>query len=118
MQRAGHFSGLYDSGAAANPAADGYRRIKTYLVTAEIDGPRKVLDLDEVAAQSRNQGKREITVSYSLAIGQLLPGPLGIDMNPLKIAGCLGEAVDFLLVDFYPVGQTDFLPFQRFRVFD
>jgi hypothetical protein len=39
-------------------------------------------------------------------------------MYPLKITGCLGEAVDFLLVDLDPVGQSDLLAFQRFGVVD
>ena len=53
-----------------------------------------------------------------LAIGQLGFRPFRIDMNPLEITGRLGEPVNFLLVDIDPVGQTHFLAFQRFRIFD
>jgi hypothetical protein len=44
--------------------------------------------------------------------------PLGINVYPLKVTGGLGKAINLLLVDFDPVGQADFFPFQSFRVFD
>ena len=74
--------------------------------------------MDKVTGQGGYQREREITVSDGLAIGQLLFRPLGVDMNPLEITGRLGEPVNFLLIDFDPVGQTHFLAFQRFRIFD
>ena len=67
----------------------------------------KILDLDKIAGQRRNQRECEISVGDRLAFGQFLFRPLGIDMYPLKIAGRFGEAVYFLLVDFDPVGQPD-----------
>ena len=118
MKCAGQFSGLQDGRATADPAADRHWRVEAYFVAAEIYCASKIFDLDEVSRQCRNQSQGEIPVSDRLAIGQLYFRPLGVDMDPLKIAGRLGEAVYFLLIDFDPVGQSDFLAFQRFRIFN
>ena len=43
------------------------------------------------------------------AVGQLAPGPLDVDMDPLVVAGRLGETVDALLRDQYPIADPDLL---------
>ena len=118
MQCAGSFSGLYDGGAGANATADRNRRIEPYLVATEIDRVSEIFDLDKVTGQRGNQREREIAVGDSFAIGQFLRRPVGVNMNPLKISGRLGEAVNFLLVNLDPVGQSDLLALQRFSIFD
>jgi hypothetical protein len=57
-------------------------------------------------------------VSDSLPAGQFAAGSPGIDVDPLKISGCLGKLVDFLLVDDYPVRKTDFPAFEGFGIFN
>ena len=36
-------------------------------------------------------------------------GPLGIDVDPLVVAGGIGEEVDLRLVDHVPVGEPEVL---------
>ena len=76
MQRAGSFSGLYDGSAGTNAAADGNRRIETYLVAAEIDRTSEIFDLDEVNGQRGNQSERKIAVGDGFAVGKFLRRPL------------------------------------------
>ena len=109
---------MNDGGAGANAAADRNRRIKAYFIAAEIDRTSVILDLDEVMGQRWNKGELKIAVGDGFAVGKFLRRPLRVDMNPLKIAGRLGEAVNFLLVDLDPFGQPDLFTFQRFGVFN
>ena len=56
----------------------------------------------------RDQRQSQEAMGHGRAKGAIL-GPFRIDMDPLEIAGALGEAVDPRLIDGQPIGNGDFL---------
>jgi hypothetical protein len=52
------------------------------------------------------------------AVGTFLLGPLDIDVDPLVVAGDIGEVIDALLVDFQPFADAEFGADQTGRVVD
>src|SRR6185437_5057568 len=55
----------------------------------------------------------EIAVRDGLAARHLRLGALDVDMDPLVIAGGVGEGVDAVLGDLHPVGHADLLARKR-----
>ena len=62
-----------------------------------------------VCAEARHQRQCQIAVGDRLAARHLALGALDIDMNPLMIAGRIGEFVDDRLIDGKPVADADLL---------
>ena len=46
---------------------------------------------------------------------RLAAASLGVDVNPLMVAGGVGELVDPLLRDLKPIPHRDLLPYQRLQ---
>jgi len=51
-----------------------------------------------------DQRERQVAVRDGGAVGALLGGALGVDVDPLVVAGDVGELVDVLLRDLEPLG--------------
>ncbi len=63
--------------------------------------------------QAAEQRQREEAVGDGCAEGGLAAGALGVDVNPLRIAGQRGETVDHGLGDFEPRADAGLAAFER-----
>ncbi len=66
--------------------------------------------------QLAEERQRQEAVGDGHAEGGFAAGALGIDVDPLPVAGYLGELVDRVLSDGQPVAGGDFLADERFQV--
>jgi hypothetical protein len=82
---------------------------EAHPVRAVIEPARALLDAIECRREPRHQGQGQIAVGDGLAARHLALGALDIDMDPLMVAGRLGEFVDDRLVDGEPVADPDLL---------
>mgnify|MGYP003694646303 CR=1 FL=1 len=98
-----HLLGAGDALAHADARAGLHRRDEADLVRAVIDAPAALLDLQQRGGHPRNERQREIAVGDRLAPGHLALGPLDVDVDPLMVAGGVGELVDHRLVDRDPL---------------
>ncbi len=104
----------------AHPDAAVHRhgRQKPHLVEPVVDDKFGVLDAEVVLAQCGNQREREESVRDRSAVGTLGLGAGDIDVDPLVVAGDIGEIVDALLVDIHPVADAEFGADRRYRIVD
>ena len=70
------------------------------------------------AAEAVDQREGQVAVGDRGAEGALLLRPLDVDVDPLVVAGELGEGVDVLLGDRAPLARADLLPDQRLQPLD
>ena len=91
---------------------------EAHLVQSVIDDEFGALDPEVVLAQRRDERQGQEAVRDGRAIGALGLGPLDVNVNPLVIAGDLGEVVDPLLIDDQPITHSEFLTGQCLRVVD
>ena len=82
---------------------------EAHFVAAVVDAALYVVDVRNLMAEHRNQRQGQKAVGDRLAARHLALGALGIDMDPLVVAGGLGELVDPRLRDVDPVADADFL---------
>ena len=92
-------------GPAPDAAAHRHRRREAGLVRAVVDAHRDVAHLEQVGEEGVDQREGEVAVGDRPAERPVL-GPLGIDVDPLVVAGGVGERVDPLLGDLQPVGRA------------
>src|SRR2546429_3977156 len=94
------------TGADALPHEDG--RDETHLVDAVVDRHREAFVPGDLGQEEAGQRQREVTVGDGAAERTFL-GPLDVDVDPLVVAGGLGERVDPLLGDLQPVAVAEVL---------
>ena len=73
---------------------------------------------DQLAAEAVDHRERQVAVGNRGAEGALGFGPLNVDVDPLVIAGELGESVDVLLGDRAPITRADLLADQLLHSLD
>ncbi|SPA54535.1 exported protein of unknown function [Cupriavidus taiwanensis] len=93
--------GAHQLAHAAHACAHAHRRRKTHLVAAVIDAPLHALDGDQLGQELVDQRQRQVAVRDAGAVGALR-GALRVDVQPLVVAGGMGELVDLLLGDAGP----------------
>src|SRR5271156_5128297 len=108
-------SGVVDLGGVdklrsdPDPAACRNRREEPHPIESIVDAHLRVLDAVVGLAQGGNQGQRQESVGYCCTVRTFGTRAVGIDVDPLVIAGDIGERVDALLVDACPVADAQLL---------
>ena len=77
------------------------------FVGAVINAARDAFHTGNLAHQNRQQRQGQKTVS-NRAHAQFFLRALGIEVNPLMVAGRIGKHIDPLLVDFIPIADAQF----------
>jgi hypothetical protein len=95
-----------DAEARAQAAAGRHRRGEPHFVAAVIEPRGEALDAVGLLAQPRQQRQGQESMGDGRAERRRL-GARGIDMDPLEIAGRLGEAVDHRLIDRDPIAGAE-----------
>ena len=90
-------------------AARGHRRDEPDPVRPVVDAAPPPRDRHEGGGESREQRQREVAVRDRLAARQLAARALDVDVDPLVIAGRVGELPDAVLGHREPVADGDFL---------
>src|SRR3954468_24196339 len=88
-------------------AAGGDRRGEAHLVPAVVDAEDEAGRLDQLLAEAVDQAQRQVAVRHRRAEWALGLGPLDIDVDPLVVAGEVGEGVDHLLGHFAPLARAN-----------
>jgi hypothetical protein len=86
---------------------DRHRRGEAGLVQPVVDRPDRVVDLEELDEEDRDEGQREVAVrdrSAERAGG----GAFGVDVDPLVVAGRVGELADLLLGHLVPRTRPEY----------
>ena len=96
-------------GAEAQLGADRDRRGEPHLAGAVVHAHGHALDPQDLGHQRRAHRQGQVAVGDGAAEGTGL-GPLGIDVDPLVVAGGVGEQVDLLLGDLDVVAVAEVLP--------
>ena len=104
---AAHLVDRDDLGAAADPAVDRDRGREADLVPAVVDAEREAGRGDQLFAEAVDQREGEVAVGDRRPEGALGLRPLDVDVDPLVVAGELGEGVDVLLGDGAPLARAD-----------
>src|SRR5262249_42510998 len=86
-----------DAGAGRDHAGE------AHSIGAVIDAARAVLDPVECRSEPRYERQGQPAMRDGLAAGHLALCPLDIDMDPLVVAGGVGEFVYLVLADRVPV---------------
>src|SRR6201999_3506639 len=94
-----------DLDAAANPRVDRHRGRETDLVPAVVDAKGDASRSDQFFAEAVDQREGPVPVSDRRPERALLLGPLDVDVDPLIVAGELGEGVDIGLGDRAPLAR-------------
>jgi len=110
-----HLLDLHELAAAAHPGAHGNGSGEAQLVGAVVDPHGDLLHLHDLGQEEIDQGLGEISVGDALAEGAVL-GALGVDVDPLMVAGGIGELVDARLVDLEPVAVAEVLSYGSLEV--
>ena len=71
-------------------------------------------DLDDLAQKGRAQRQGQGPVRDCAAEWAFLPGPFGVDVDPLPVAGHFGERVDLPLVDQVPARSAQIVLAEHF----
>src|SRR5262249_24705887 len=95
-------------GAEAQLRADRDRCREPDLVGAVVHAHRDASDLDDGWQEARAQGEGEVPEGDGAAEGTGL-GPLDVDVDPLVVAGGVGELVHLVLGDLDPVAVAEVL---------
>src|ERR1035441_8419361 len=98
-------------GSQAQFAAYGNRSGKANLVAAVVDAHGDALHHQDLSQEHRREGERQVAVGDGGAERAALR-PLGIHVDPLVVAGGVGEQVDLVLVDAMPLAVAQMLPDQ------
>jgi hypothetical protein len=106
LEAAGHLVGRGHRDSGADPRADPHRRREAHLVEAVVDAHPHALGHVHVLDQGGQQRQRQIAVGDGGA-ERTVGGTGRVHMDPLVVAGGLGEQVDPLLVDLDPVAGPD-----------
>src|SRR5271170_93056 len=95
----------------AQPDARAGRHLsgEAHSVRSVIEAARTLLDPVEGCSESRHQRQCQVAVGDRLAARHLALGALDIDMDPLMVAGRIGEFVDDCLVEGEPVADPNLL---------
>ena len=118
MQRIAAFPGLLEQRPGSNSRTNRHHGVVSDFVAAEVNGPFEILDFDEILGKRGYQRQRQIAVRDRLAVRQLTGSSIFIDVYPLEIIRRLGKAIDTILIDDDPVGDTDLDVLKRLRVID
>src|SRR6476646_200767 len=103
---------------AADLRVDRDRGREADLVPAVVDAEGEAGGADQLGAEAVDGGEGEVAVGDGGAVGALGLRPLGVDVDPLVVAGELGEGVDVGLGDRPPPGRADLLADQRLHPLD
>ena len=96
---------------SAQARADLDRCQETDPLGAVVDRLTRVVGNDpELEGEAREQGDDQVAVRDGRAERALTPRPLGVDVKPLVVTGARSEAVDLILIDLLPIGDTELLP--------
>ena len=90
----------------ADLRADRQRRREADLVQAVVEREGEALELEDLVVEARAEREREVAVGDRAAERRLLRA-LDVDVDPLVVAGDVGERVDVLLGDLVPVGGAE-----------
>src|SRR3954468_13084645 len=85
------------------------RRRETDLVEPVVDHHPEVLHLDELEEDPGDQGEREVPVRDRLLERRFAAGALAVDVDPLVVAGRVGELHDRLVRHLAPAGDAQLL---------
>ena len=96
----------------------GHRRREADLVPAVVHAQLEALLHQQAVAEAVDRGQRQVAVGDRAAERALGLRALDVHVDPLVVAGDLGEAVDHLLVDRAPVAGADRLPDQVLEFLD
>src|SRR4051812_4249509 len=99
---------LGDLDVHPDPAAHGQRRGEADLVEPVVEDHAEALDHAHRPEQTGRHAEGEEAVLDGRPEGTLR-GPLGVDVDPLLVAGQPGERRDLLLHDRLPVADADLL---------
>src|SRR5205814_7980987 len=80
-----------------------------HLVAAVVQTALAAGDFEYSLSHARHEREREIAVRDRRAARHLTLGALDVHVDPLMIAGGIGELVDDRLVDRHPVGRSQLL---------
>src|SRR4051794_22565437 len=105
-------------GGRADVAAGGHRRRKPDLVPAVVHAEHEAGRLDQSLAEAVDQAEREIAVRHCRAERALGLRALDVDVDPLVVAGELGERVDYVLGDSAPVARANGLTLKLTKPLD
>src|SRR5262249_48232254 len=83
-----------ERGLGAALGTDRARRREAALVPAVVDTEGKAGGGDQFFAEAVDEGEGQVAVGDRRAEGALCLGPLDVDVDPLIVAGELGEGVD------------------------
>ena len=89
--------------------ADRHGRREAHLLAAVVDGHRDAVHPHDLRRQHRPERQGEVAVGDRAAERALLLRPLGVDVDPLVVAGGVGEQVHLLLGDLDVVGVPEVL---------
>src|SRR5579883_453217 len=95
-----HLATTTDSAARAN------HRWKADLLDAIIDAHRDAAHLMKIRKEQVHERQCQVTMRDRGSIGTRF-GALGVDVDPLMVAGCISEHIDPLLIDHEPVGRSE-----------
>src|SRR5215217_4639540 len=96
--------------AAPDPAAGRDRRREADLVPAVVHAELEAGRLEQLRPEAVDHRQRAVAVRDRRAEGAVGLGTLDIDVDPLVVAGELGELVDVRLGDLAPLARADHLP--------
>src|SRR5215467_3161767 len=95
--------------------ADRDRRREAHLIQPVVDPHAHALHVEELVEQGDNQGQGQVPVRDSAA-ERPGGGPLAVHVDPLVVAGRVGEGVDPVLGDLQPAGVPEVGPGQRLEL--
>src|SRR5262249_37010780 len=107
-----------DLGPGADASVDRDRGGKADLVPAVVDAEGEPGRGDQLLAEPVDQREGEVAVGDRRPERALRLGALDVDVDPLVVAGELGEGVDVRLRDSAPLARADLLPEQRLHPLD
>src|SRR5262245_4544577 len=111
-----HLVDGHDALVQPDARAGRYRVGEANLIGTVVETSLALGDLDEGGRHAWHQGEGQIAVGDRLALGHLAPGPLDVDVDPLVIAGGVGELVDHGLLHRHPLGRTELFSHVPFQV--
>ena len=89
-------------------AADRQRSREAHLVEPVVDAEREALELHDLLGELGREAERVVAVGDRAAERRLLRA-VHVDVDPLVVAGDVGERVDVLLRDLVPVAGAELL---------
>ena len=109
---------LDDLGAGADARARRHRGLEADLVPAGVDAEDEAARLDQLQAEAVDHRQRQVAVGDGAAERTLVLCPLDVDVDPLVVAGEVGEGVDVVLGDLAPLARPDLLADQLLDALD